>query len=111
MNAGGVDKACKSNATPFSFCATIVLMYYVYLIKSKKNGRVYTGYSEDLRQRLEDHNAGKSSYTRNNRPYVLIYYEAYLSREEAQKCECSLKLRSKAYAQLRKRISDSINEG
>lgn len=85
-------------------------MYYVYLIKSKKNGRVYTGYTSDLKQRFVDHNNGKSKYTKNNRPYFLVYYEAYLSKEDAQKREKNLKLRGNASAQLRKRISNSLHE-
>ena len=85
-------------------------MYYVYLLKSKKNGRIYTGYTDDLKWRIEEHNEGKSSYTKNNRPYVLIYYESYFSKTDAQKRERNLKLRSNASAQLRKRIQDSIHE-
>jgi len=85
-------------------------MHYVYILKSKRNGRLYTGYSADLKQRVKDHNAGKSPYTKNNRPYSLVYYEAYFSKVEAQKREQSLKLRSNAYAQLRRRIKVSINE-
>lgn len=87
------------------------VMFYVYLLKSQKNGRIYTGYSADLKQRVIDHNNGKSPYTKNNRPYRLVYYEAYASKSDAQKREKSLKLRGKSYAQLHKRISQSINEG
>jgi len=85
-------------------------MHYVYILKSKKNGRLYTGYSSNLRQRLFDHNSGKSPYTKNNRPYVLVYYEAYVSKDDAQKRERSLKLRSNVSLQLRLRIRSSINE-
>ena len=72
---------------------------------------MYTGYSSDLKQRVADHNGGKSAYTRNLRPWVLVYYEAYFSKSDAQHREKSLKLRSNANVQLRKRIKDSINEG
>jgi len=85
-------------------------MYYVYLIKSKKNGRVYTGFTSDLKQRFIDHNDGKSKYTKNNRPYFIAYYEAYASKSDAQKRERSLKLRGNASAQLRNRIHDSLHE-
>ena len=84
-------------------------MYYVYLIKSKKHGKIYTGYTSDLRRRLAEHNRGKSVYTRNGIPWQLVYYEAYASKEDARKRERSLKLRAKAYAQLRRRISKSIS--
>ena len=109
MNAGGVDKACKSIATPLRFCYNLI-MYYVYIIKSKQKRRLYTGYSSDLKQRIEDHNSGKSEYTSRFRPWVLVYYEAYSSKEEAQARERSLKLRSNAYLQLRRRIMKSIDE-
>ena len=85
-------------------------MHYVYILKSKRNGRLYTGFSADLRQRVKDHNEGKSAYTRNNRPYVLVYYEAYASVDDARKRERGLKLRSNASLQLRRRIQTSINE-
>lgn len=85
-------------------------MYYVYLIKSKKLNKVYTGYTKDLPQRIKDHNSGKSDYTSRGIPWNLVYYEAYASKEEARHRERSLKLRSKAYAQLRKRVENSINE-
>jgi len=93
----------------FQFLCDNNRMYYVYLLKSQKNNRIYTGYTSDLKQRVIDHNNGKSPYTSNNRPYRLVYYEAFASKSDAQKREKSLKLRSKASAQLRKRISDSIN--
>jgi len=86
-------------------------MFYVYLLKSQKNGRIYTGYTSDLRQRFKEHNSGKSPYTKNLRPWKLIYYEAYFSEYDAKKRERSLKLRSNASLQLRKRIEKSINEG
>lgn len=85
-------------------------MFYVYLIKSKKNGRVYTGYTTNLRQGFAEHNSGKSPYTKKNRPFVLVYYEAYFSKLDAQKREQSLKLRTNASAQLRKRIEQSVYE-
>ncbi len=110
MNAGGVDKACKSIATPFSFCVRIKYMHYVYLIKSKKLNKIYTGYTEDLRERVKAHNSGKSNFTKTGIPWELVYYEAYASKEDAQHRERSLKLRSKAYAQLRKRVQKSIDE-
>jgi putative endonuclease len=87
-----------------------VTMHYVYLLKSEKNGRVYTGYTSDLRKRVTDHNSGKSPYTKGNRPYVLVYYEAYASEDDARKREQALKLRSNASLQLRRRIRRSMNE-
>jgi len=61
------------------------------VLKSRKDGRFYIGWSEDLRLRVEQHNKGQVEATRERRPLELIYYEACLSREEAIKREKSLK--------------------
>lgn len=57
--------------------------HYVYVLKSLQNGNWYTGCTSDLRARLEQHNTGKSTYTKDRGPYKLIYYEASLSKDDA----------------------------
>lgn len=66
-------------------------MYYTYVIKSKKDGRMYTGYSNDLRKRLWQHNNGKSTYTKGKGPFYILYYEACLNQEDAKAREIYLK--------------------
>ena len=66
-------------------------MHYVYVLRSLKDGNLYTGYTTDLRQRLADHTAGKAPSTRNRRPLQLIYYEAYLLPKDAKAREFFLK--------------------
>ena len=40
-------------------------MFYVYLLRSQSSPeQVYTGFTEDLRQRLAEHNMGKSTHTK-----------------------------------------------
>lgn len=85
-------------------------MYYVYIIKSQKNNSLYIGYTNDLRKRLREHNEGLSNYTRRYMPWKLIYYEAYISYRDAEIREKRLKQFAKSYAQLKKRIINSINE-
>mgnify|MGYP001592054639 CR=1 FL=1 len=86
-------------------------MYYVYLIKSTREGKIYVGYTNDLRRRLMEHNSKKGGkYTRNKGPFELIYYEAYKSRDDAERREDNLKLHKKAYVQLKTRISRSLSE-
>jgi len=51
-------------------------MFYTYVLKSKKSGYLYTGSTNDLRKRFNEHNSGKSSYTAKRGLYELIYYEA-----------------------------------
>jgi len=84
-------------------------MYYTYILKSKKDYQFYIGSTNDLRKRFKEHNNGKVFSTKARRPFGLIYYEAYKSEKDARKREASLKLRSRAFAQLKKRIENSVS--
>ena len=54
-----------SGACPLRLVAQRLDMYYVYLLRSESSPeQVYIGFTEDLRQRLAEHNAGKSTHTR-----------------------------------------------
>ena len=66
-------------------------MHYVYVLRSVKDGNLYTGYTTDLRQRVADHAAGKARSTRDRRPLHLIYYEAYLLPKDAKARDAILK--------------------
>lgn len=82
-------------------------MYYVYVLKSKKDRLNYIGSTNDLRKRLNEHNSGKSYSTMKRRPFEIVYYEAYKSEKDARYREKNLKLRSRAYTQLKRRILES----
>lgn len=58
-------------------------MYYVYILRSKKDRKLYTGYSDDLQRRFDEHNKGKVFSTRYRKPFDLIYYEAYKNQQDA----------------------------
>jgi putative endonuclease len=47
-------------------------MWYTYVIQSLKTDYWYTGSTNDLRKRFNQHNAGKSTYTKKRGPYKLI---------------------------------------
>lgn len=66
-------------------------MYYVYILKSKKDSKFYTGYTKNLKLRFERHQLGQVEPTNNRRPLKLIYYEACLKREDATHREKYLK--------------------
>jgi putative endonuclease len=66
-------------------------MYYIYVIKSEKNGRWYTGFTSDLRKRLTEHNSDKVFSTKNRGPFKLIYYEFCLNEYDARDREKYLK--------------------
>ena len=63
-------------------------MFYAYVLKSQKNFRNYIGSTENLKQKIHEHNIGTGGkFTSLNRPYKLIYYEAYLNKKDAQRAE------------------------
>lgn len=66
-------------------------MYYAYLLKSDRNGKLYKGLTNDLKRRVKEHDQGKSVFTKNNGPWKLVYYEAFLSKSDAKKEEAFLK--------------------
>jgi putative endonuclease len=66
-------------------------MYYVYVLKSEKDGKLYTGYTKNLRLRLEQHKKGKVFSTKSRLPVKLIYYEASVSSQDSRHREKYLK--------------------
>lgn len=66
-------------------------MHYVYLLLSENDGNFYTGFTKDLKRRLEEHNSGKVKSTFKRRPLKLIYYEACISEDDARRRERYLK--------------------
>ena len=69
-------------------------MFYVYILKSKKDKKCYIGSTNDLKRRFEEHNKGKIFSTKYRRPLILIYYEAF---------------RGQGITNLYKRISNSLS--
>ncbi|MDH4477063.1 MAG: GIY-YIG nuclease family protein [Verrucomicrobiaceae bacterium] len=79
-------------------------MHYVYLIRSESNpDQVYTGLTDNLRQRLSEHNAGKSPHTAKHRPWNLETYLAFSEPQQACDFERYLKTAS-GIAFARKRL-------
>ena len=78
-------------------------MYYVYIIQSKKDKSYYTGLTENLKRRLTEHNQGSVRFTLSKRPYMLVWYSAFLSKEKALEFEKYLKVGS-GFAFARKRL-------
>ena len=66
-------------------------MYYTYILLSMKDGDFYTGFTENLKLRFEQHNKGLVESTKDRRPFKLIYYEACLNHDDAIKREKYLK--------------------
>ena len=85
-------------------------MFFVYFLKNLKDNQLYLGSTNDLRNRIKEHNEGKSRSTNSRRPFKLIYYEAYISEKDARRREHNLKLRSRALAQLKKRLEHTLKD-
>ncbi len=66
-------------------------MHYLYILQSEKDNNFYTGTTADLKRRLVEHNSGKNFSTKSRIPFKLIYYEAYLLKQDAEAREKYLK--------------------
>jgi putative endonuclease len=66
-------------------------VFYVYVLRSTRDGDLYTGCTHDLKARFALHNAGKVASTQERRPLDLIYYEACLNERDAFRREKYLK--------------------
>jgi len=67
-------------------------MYYVYVLRSiKAENQLYVGYTENVEARLKKHNAGEVPSTKPYVPWENIFYEAFISKKDAQQRERYLK--------------------
>lgn len=53
------------------------------MLQSKKDGNWYTGFTNDLKKRIQEHNNGLVFSTKNRVPWKLIYYEGCLHERDA----------------------------
>ncbi len=83
-------------------------MFYVYVLKSLKNGDIYIGRTDDLKKRLKRHSGGFARSTKLNRPWKLVYYEAYLDKKDSTKREKQLKMH-KPKSDLKLQIKNSLD--
>ena len=66
-------------------------MYFVYVLRSRLNGRLYTGMTQDIENRIREHNAGRTKSTKPYIPYDLVYQETLETRLSARDREKYLK--------------------
>lgn len=67
------------------------MFFYTYVLKSIKDGDLYIGYTNNLKQRLEEHKKGKVFSTKSRLPFILIYFEACTNQQDAKRREQYLK--------------------
>jgi len=69
------------------------MTYFVYIIESLKDGSYYVGSTQNLTERMERHNQGRSKYTKTKRPWKLVYTEEHPDRSCATRREREIKSR------------------
>jgi putative endonuclease len=80
----------------------------MYVLKSKKDGGLYIGSTNNIKKRIIEHNNGLVQSTKSRIPFILIYCEMYAAERDARQRERNLKLRANALSQLKRRIVESI---
>jgi putative endonuclease len=81
-------------------------MFYIYVLRSEKNQKRYIGSTSKLpEQRSQEHNSGTNNFTRQNKPWKLIYQESFTTKSEALKRENFLKS-----GQGRKWLDENVRE-
>lgn len=83
--------------------------HYVYILLSLKDKKFYIGLTNNLERRLEEHRQGKNISTSKRLPLKLIYYEAHLSKEDAERRERYFKT-DKGKLTLRMILRDSLSK-
>ena len=79
-------------------------MYYVYLLKNFRRGNIYIGWTPDLKRRYAEHKS-------KDNDWQLIYYEAYISKEDAQTREKLLKQYGSSLGHLKRRVKNCLRKG
>jgi len=95
------------------------MVYYVYVLQSKKDYKFYTGYTKNLKLRLEQHQTKKVDSTKYRGDLRLIYFEGCLNQQDATHREKYLKTfhgkmflknRLKSYLNRVKIVADDAQE-
>ncbi|MEK7580193.1 MAG: GIY-YIG nuclease family protein [Patescibacteria group bacterium] len=63
------------------------MFHCIYILKSGRDNKFYTGYTKNLKLRFEQHKRGLVESTKNRRPLKLIYFETCLSQKDAVRRE------------------------
>ena len=63
------------------------MTFFVYFLKSEKNGDLYIGSTQNVHDRLRSHNSGRVKSTKGYRPWNLLGYKELPTRSEAMKME------------------------
>ncbi len=84
-------------------------MYYVYILKSLKYDKIYIGRTKNLKRRIQEHKSGKVWTTKRMSDVKLVFYEAFLSKQDSIRRERYLKT-SKGRSALKMMIRESLKQ-
>jgi len=65
--------------------------YYVYILLSKRDNKLYIGLTNNFKKRLQEHARGDVNSTKKRRYLKLIHYEYFVNKEDAEAREKYLK--------------------
>ena len=65
--------------------------FFVYVLFSFKDHKLYIGFTENLDNRFSEHSRGKVTATKDRRPLDLIYFEGFRNKKDAKSRERFLK--------------------
>jgi len=84
-------------------------VHYVYILQSRKTGKLYIGHTDNVARRIKEHNTGRGGkYTQQNGPWRLLYNESHPDRSSAAKRERYLK--STRGSQEKKKLAGMLSE-
>ncbi len=88
------------------------MSFQTYILRSQSTGRFYVGSTENLTQRIFEHNKNRTPSIKNRGPWDLFYSEAYATRSEAVRRERQIKsMKSRFFIEELARASRSDREG
>lgn len=67
------------------------MFFYIYVLKSDKDNKLYIGYTKNLVRRIEEHKKGLNFSTKHRLPFKLIYFEGCTNEQDAKRREHYLK--------------------
>jgi len=67
------------------------MKYFLYILKSKKYDKYYTGISQNPHRRLEYHNTLEKGFTSRYRPWRIVFVKEFNSKHEAIMIERKIK--------------------
>lgn len=68
-----------------------LVMFYVYILRSQKDGKYYIGQTENILTRLKTHNSGRVPSTKHRTPFHLVGFKTFNTRNESRWYETELK--------------------